>query len=73
MCIVDGPRWERMKKFNMNELYKIAGNKNSGKDKEATKVKDGETTQAKDADGKPESKESESNAGEGGGTGVEDK
>ena len=27
MAVVDGPRWEGMKKFNMNELYKIAGAK----------------------------------------------
>jgi hypothetical protein len=31
MSIVDGPRFERMKKFNINELYKLAGKKGEEK------------------------------------------
>lgn len=49
-----------MKKFNMNELYKIAGEKNGGKGKEETK--------AADAEDKGENKESESKNREGSGT-----
>lgn len=50
MSVVDGPRWEGMKKFNMNELYKIAGNKTGGGDAGEAGAKDKEA-EAKDAEG----------------------
>lgn len=37
MSIVDGSRFEKMKKFNINEIYKLAGKKNGG-EKDAGKA-----------------------------------
>jgi hypothetical protein len=36
MSVVDGKEWERLKRFNVNELYKVsAEGETDGKDKEA--------------------------------------
>ena len=56
MSIVDGPRWEGMKKYNMNELYRIAGEKAAkGRAEARAKVKEDEAKdkegEAKDAEG----------------------
>lgn len=64
MCVVDGPRWEGMKKFNVNELYKVAGQRNSGKDAEGETKDKG--ARAKDAE-EPKNKGDEAKDGEGSG------
>ena len=57
MSIVDGPRWEAMKKFNMNELYRIAGEK-AAKDRAEARAKDKEG-EAGDKDKEGEAKDAE--------------
>ena len=56
-----------MKKFNMNELYKIAGKRNDGKDT-GDGTKDKEETNPKDAKGESNNKENEPKDGYGSGT-----
>ncbi|SPO01328.1 related to P.falciparum dihydropteroate synthase [Cephalotrichum gorgonifer] len=70
MSVVDGPRWEKMKKFNINEIYKFAGEKGGekgGKKGGQEKVDEKVSEKVDEKDGK---EGDEKAAGEGGKNGA---